>query len=185
MENRERYILLGSMVVLAAVSTVCLTSCGGSTIPQGATAVKPFDVKRYAGKWYEIARLDFKYEKGLNNTTAQYTLNDNGTIEVVNRGYDTAKAKWDEAKGKAKFVDSPEEAKLKVSFFGPFYSGYNVIALDPEYKYALIAGESLKYLWLLSRERTMPENIKQEYLEKARSIGYNTDDLVWVKHDRD
>ena len=121
----------------------------------------------------------------MNNTTAQYTLNDNGTISVLNRGYDTAKAKWDEAKGKAKFVDSPEEAKLKVSFFGPFYSGYNVIAIDPEYRYALVAGESLKYLWLLSRERTMPDNIKHDYLEKARSIGYNTDDLVWVKHDRD
>lgn len=179
----NKRILLGGTLALAAVSLVCLTSCK-STIPKGATPVKPFDVNRYAGKWYEIARLDFKYEKGLNNVTAQYTLNDNGTIKVINRGYDPKKGEWEEAKGKAKFVDDTSEAKLKVSFFGPFFSGYNVIALDADYKYALIAGESLKYLWLLSRETTMPEEIKQEYLHKAEQIGYKTSDLVWVTHDR-
>ena len=183
-EITNKSLLVGGVITLAALSLVCLTSCK-STVPKGASPVKPFDVKRYTGKWYEIARLDFKYEKGLNNTTAQYSLNDNGTIQVVNRGYDTAKNEWDEAKGKAKFVDSKNEAKLKVSFFGPFYSGYNVIALDPEYRYALVAGESLKYLWLLSRETTMPGNIKEIYLQQAKALGYNTDDLVWVKHDRD
>ena len=183
-EITYKSLLVGGVITLAALSLVCLTSCK-STVPKGASPVKPFDVKRYTGKWYEIARLDFKYEKGLNNTTAQYSLNDNGTIQVVNRGYDTAKNEWNEAKGKAKFVDAKNEAKLKVSFFGPFYSGYNVIALDPEYRYALVAGESLKYLWLLSRETTMPHNIKEKYLQQAKALGYNTDDLVWVKHDRD
>ena len=144
----------------------------------------PFDVKRYVGKWYEIARLDFKYEQGLNNVTADYSLKDDGTINVINRGYDYKKEKWEEAKGKAKFVDAKDEARLKVSFFGPFYSGYNVIAIDPNYQYALVAGESLENLWLLSREKSMPENIKQDYLQKAKSIGYNTGDLVWVEHDR-
>ena len=176
-------MLLGGVVAVSALTVVCLTSCG-TTVPNGATPVQPFDVERYAGKWYEIARLDFKYEKGLNNTTADYSLNDDGTIRVVNRGYDTAKNTWKEATGKAKFVGSPNEGKLNVSFFGPFYSGYNVIALDPEYRYALVAGENLKYLWLLSRQTTMPENIKQDYLLKANAIGYNTDKLVWVQHDR-
>ena len=73
---------------------------------------------------------------------------------------------------------------LKVSFFGPFYSGYNVLAIDDEYKYALIAGESTKYLWILSREVNIPEEIKNKYLKIAKEIGYNTDDLVWVEHDK-
>lgn len=176
-------MLISGAAFVAAALVVLLTSCS-SKIPEGAKAVKPFDVKRYAGKWYEIARLDFKYEKGLNNVTADYSLNDDGSIKVVNRGYDAKKDKWEEANGKAKFVDAQDEARLKVSFFGPFYSGYNVIAIDPEYRYALVAGESLKYLWLLSRETQMPENVKQDYLQKAKAIGYNTDDLVWVEHDR-
>ena len=176
----KRYAWVG-IGVLAAASMMLLTSCG-KTIPEGASAVNPFDVKRYVGKWYEIARLDIKQEKGLNNTSAEYSLNDNGTIKVVNRGYNASEKKWEEATGKAKFADSENEARLKVSFFGPFYSGYNVIAIDPNYKYALIAGESLKYLWFLSRETTMPENVKQEYLEKAKSIGYKTEELVWVEH---
>lgn len=180
---KNKHIWIGGAAVLTVASAVLLTSCG-SKIPEGVSAVKPFDVNRYAGKWYEIAHLDFKYEKGLNNTTAHYTLNDDGSIKVVNRGYDVKKAKWDEATGKAKFVDAENEARLKVSFFGPFYSGYNVIAIDPDYQYALVAGESLKYLWLLSRKTTMPETVKQEYLNQAKALGYNTADLVWVQHDK-
>ena len=154
------------------------------TIPDGAIAVKPFDKERYLGKWYEIARLDFKYEKDLNNTTATYSLNDNGTIRVDNRGYNTKKGEWTQAIGKAKFVGEENIAMLKVSFFGPFYSGYNVIAIDDEYRYALIAGESLKYLWILSRDTNIPVEIKNKYLKIAEEIGYNTTDLLWVKHDK-
>lgn len=165
----------------AAVAAVVLISCKETT-PKGVVPVKPFDVKKYMGKWYEIARFDFKYERNLNNTTAQYTLNPNGTVKVVNRGFNYKKNEWEEAVGKAKFVGSPDEARLKVSFFGPFYSGYNVMAIDSDYKYALIAGESLKYLWLLSREKTMPEDVKQEYLEKAKAVGFDTSKLVWVEH---
>lgn len=183
MEINNKYVLIGGVAVLAAASLVLLNSCS-STIPEGASPVEPFDVKRYLGKWHEIARLDFKYEKGLNNTTANYSLNDDGTIRVRNRGYDAKKDRWKEATGKAKFVDEQNVARLKVSFFGPFYSGYNVIAIDPQYQYALVAGESLKYLWLLSRGTSMPENVKQEYLDKAKALGYKTADLVWVEHDR-
>lgn len=179
----NKYLWIGGATALAA-SVILSSSCSKTKIPEGASAVKPFDVNRYLGKWYEIARLDFKYEKGLNNVTAEYSKNDDGSIKVVNRGYDVKKEKWEEANGKAKFVDAENEARLKVSFFGPFYSGYNVIAIDPDYRYALVAGESLDNLWLLSRETSMPETIKQDYLEKAKVIGYNTDNLVWVKHDQ-
>lgn len=158
-----------------------LFSC--SSIPQGAVAIKPFDKNKYLGKWYEIARFDFRFERNMNNTTAEYSLNDNGTIKVVNRGYDYVKKEWKQAEGKAKFAGDPNEARLKVSFFGPFYAAYNVIALDPEYKYALVSGKNLKYLWILAREKTIPESVKQEYVKIAEDIGFKTSDLIWVEHE--
>lgn len=159
-----------------------LFSC--SSIPKGVTAVKPFDKEKYLGKWYEIARFDFRFEKDLNNTTAEYSLNDNGTIRVYNKGYHTIKKTWVDATGKAKFAGDPQTAMLKVSFFGPFYSGYNVIALDKDYTYALVAGASLKYLWFLSRHTEMPEDIKNNYLKTAQELGFNTQNLIWVKHEK-
>ena len=169
-------------LLLIFTSMTGLYSC--ATIPKGAVAVKPFYKEKYLGKWYEIARKDFKFERNLSNTTAEYSLNENGTIKVNNQGYNTIKGEWKQAIGKAKFVGEENTAMLKVSFFGPFYSGYNVLAIDDEYKYALIAGESTKYLWILSREVNIPEEIKDKYLKIAKEIGYNTDDLVWVEHDK-
>jgi apolipoprotein D and lipocalin family protein len=128
--------------------------------------------------------MDFRFERNLNNVTATYTLKDNGSIKVDNRGFDYLTKKWKQAIGKAKFAGSPDEAKLKVSFFGPFYSGYNVIALDDQYKYALIAGQNLKYLWVLSRETTMPESTKQSYLDIAKGLGYDVSALIWTEHDK-
>jgi apolipoprotein D and lipocalin family protein len=176
-KGQNLLIMLGLCGIVTA-----LYSC--STIPKGAVAVKPFDKARYLGKWYEIARLDFKFEKGLNNTTAEYSLNKNGTIRVENKGYDFKKAEWKQAIGKAKFVGKDNVGMLKVSFFGPFYSGYNVIAIDADYRYALVAGESLKYLWILSRETTIPEEVKSRYLKIATEIGYKVSDLVWVEHNK-
>lgn len=167
-------------LLLTGVIMLGLYSC--ATIPAGAEAVKPFDKEKYLGKWYELARLDFKYERDLNNTTAEYSLNENGTIKVDNKGYNTRKGEWDQAVGKAKFIGDDNVAMLKVSFFGPFYSGYNVIAIDESYTYALVAGKNLKYLWILSRETTIPQDIKDHYLTLAGEIGYNTSDLIWVQH---
>lgn len=158
-----------------------LLSC--KTIPDNVLAVQPFDKSRYLGRWYEIARFDFKFEKNLNNTTANYSLNSDGSIKVVNRGYNTVSNKWKEAIGKAKFVDQDTIAMLKVSFFRPFYAGYNVIAIDSEYRYSLVCGNSLKYLWILSREKTIPEDIKTKYLNIAKSLGFETEKLLWIKHD--
>lgn len=168
-------------LLLTGVFMSVLYSC--ATIPAGAGAVKPFDKAKYLGKWYEIARIDFKYERDLNNTTAEYSLNENGTIKVDNKGYNTKKQECEQAIGKAKFVGDDTVAMLKVSFFGPFYSGYNVIAIDESYTYALVAGKNLKYLWILGRETTIPQDIKDQYLKLAEEIGYNTADLIWVQHD--
>lgn len=173
--------ILGA-VLLTAVTAVIISSC--KTIPKNAKAVNPFEQEKYLGKWYEIARLDYRFEKNLNNVTATYSLKNNGFIKVDNKGYNYKKNKWEQSIGKAKPAGDAREAKLKVSFFGPFYSGYNVIAIDTEYKYALVAGKNLAYLWLLSREKTMPENIKQDYLNKAKEIGYKVEELVWVQQDK-
>jgi len=159
-----------------------LFSC--STIPKGAEAVKPFDKAKYLGKWFEIARIDFKFERNLNNTTAEYSLNENGTIKVDNKGYNTITGKWLQAIGKAKFVGDDDVAMLKVSFFGPFYSGYNVIAIDPDYQYALVSGKNLKYLWILSRTISIPDEVKNEYLKIAEDIGFNTSELLWIEHNK-
>jgi len=170
------------IAILAIIAFVLLVSC--SSIPKGAVAIKPFDKARYLGTWYEIARMDFRFERNLNNTTANYSLNNDGTIKVVNRGFNYVTNKWSEAIGKAKPRGNGDEAKLKVSFFGPFYGGYNVIALDDQYKYALVAGNNLKYLWILSRETSIPDDVRQEYLEIANKLGFNTSVLIWVEQNK-
>jgi apolipoprotein D and lipocalin family protein len=169
------------MAAMTGIALLSLISC--ASIPRGAVAVKPFDKEKYLGKWYEIARMDFRFERNLKNVTATYSVNKDGTIKVDNQGYDYVVKKSKQALGKAKFAGDPNEARLKVSFFGPFYSGYNVIALDGQYKYALVAGKNLKYLWLLSRETTIPEDIKQSYLKIANDLGYDTSVLLWTEQD--
>lgn len=167
-------------IVLIMSMLLILKSC--TTIPKGVPAVKGFKIDAYMGRWYEIARFDFYFEKNLNNTTAEYSLNEDGSVKVVNKGYNYKKNKEQKIEGKAKFVNNTNEAKLKVSFFGPFYSGYNVIAIDKSYKYALVSGKNFDYLWILSRETTIPDTIKQSYLELADSLGFNTKELIWVEH---
>lgn len=170
-------------IVLGFVGIALLSSCAVG-IPKGAKAVQDFNSKKYLGKWYEIARFDFRFEKNLNNVTATYSMNDNGTIKVNNQGYDYIKKKWKQSIGEAKFVENENVARLKVSFFKPIWAGYNVIDIDEDYKYALVAGNNLDYLWILSREKAIPAEYKQRFLDKAKSIGYNTDQLIWVEHDQ-
>jgi apolipoprotein D and lipocalin family protein len=153
-------------------------------IPRGATAVKNFDAQKYLGKWYEIARFDYRFEKNMNHVTAEYSENPDGSIQVRNKGYDYLKKVWNESIGEAQFVKDATEARLKVSFFKPIWAGYNVIDIDEDYQYALVAGSSLKYLWILSRTTDIPESIRQRFLEKARKIGYHTEELIWVEHDK-
>lgn len=169
-----------SKLALILVGALTMSAC--AKIPKEAVAVKNFEKEKYLGTWYEIARMDFRFEKNLNNTTANYSVNEDGTIKVLNKGYNYVKKEWSEAIGKAKFRGDETVAMLKVSFFGPFYAGYNVIALDSEYTYALVVGKDLGYLWILSREKTIPEAVKLEYLDIAKDLGYKTDDLIWVEH---
>jgi apolipoprotein D and lipocalin family protein len=169
-----------------------LASCGGE-MPQAAkdSVVQSVDAKQYLGTWYEIARLDHSFERGLEQVSANYSLLDDGNIKVVNKGYNAEKKEWKEAIGKAKFVDvanadGSRTGRLKVSFFGPFYGAYNIIALEkykekPSYSYALISGGQ-DYLWILSRTPQMDESVKQDLVEKAKTLGYATDKLIFVKH---
>jgi apolipoprotein D and lipocalin family protein len=169
------------MKILYIVIFSLLTSCTG--IPEGITAVDGFDVNRYQGTWYEIARLDHRFERGLENISATYTLREDGGIDVLNKGWDVKAGEWQEAQGKAYFVEQPDKGRLKVSFFGPFYGGYNIIDLDKkEYAYSMVTGPDRSYLWILSRTRQLPEATLQALLERAKALGFATDQLIFVKH---
>lgn len=175
-------LLLNALII--TVMLFLFLSCAKK--PSKAVPVSNFNVNQYLGTWYELARFDFRFEKDLNNTSANYTLNKKGNVIVLNSGYNYVKNKWQKADGLAKFRGGKNVAALKVSFFGPFYSGYNVIALDEDYQYALIAGKSLDYLWILSRSKEiLPVEIKEKYLKIATEIGYDTSRLIWVEHDKD
>ena len=158
-----------------------LAGCTG--IPQGLDPVKGFDVNRYLGTWYEIARLDHSFERGLNNVTADYTLRSDGGIDVLNKGYDREKGAWKEAEGKAYFLGEKDVGRLKVSFFGPFYGGYNVIALDrEEYSWSVVCGPDLKYFWILARQPQMDSATLKELVGFAAARGFDTDGLIVVDH---
>ena len=172
--------ILGLLLV-GAVGMVGL-GCAGASHPYKGVA--GFESAKYLGKWYEIARLDFRFERGLNNTTAEYALRTDGKISVLNKGYNVKKSKWNSATGKARFRGTDSVGELEVSFFGPFYAQYNVIALDSAYQYALVAGKTTDYLWILSRTRTIPPDIRREYLGIAEQFHFDTTKLVWVEHDK-
>lgn len=158
-----------------------LNSCK-TGMPKGAKVVKDFDSKKYLGKWYEIARMDFAFEKGLTHCTAEYSLKEDGTIKVVNRGYKAKYGKWKESVGEARFIEDEKTGRLKVSFFKPIWAAYNILTIDDDYNYALIAGNNLDYLWILSRKPEIPSDIKDKYMDIAKGLGYKTDKLVWPSH---
>ena len=162
-------------------SLMGLTGCLG--YPDDITPVKGFDVNRYLGTWYEIARLDHSFERGLTKVTADYSLRDDGGLQVINRGYSEVNKEWQEAAGKAYFVRGKDEAYLKVSFFGPFYASYVVFELDEEYQFAFVTSSSTSYLWLLARTPRISEDLLQQFLSRAGQLGYPVDDLIFVEHD--
>lgn len=167
--------------VLTSVAIVLtLAACKSPTPPKGVEPITGFDASRYLGKWYEIARLENRFERGLEQVTATYGTRSDGGISVLNRGYNPEKNKWSESEGKAYFTGASTTGALKVSFFGPFYGGYNIIALDDNYQYALVSGPNRDYLWILSRTPTIPDTVKLNYLRIASNLGFSTDDLLWV-----
>lgn len=159
-----------------------LAGCTG--IPDGIEPVDNFELEPYLGTWYEIARLDHSFERGLSNVTANYSLRDDGGVAVLNRGYRAGKDEWDEAQGKAYFIGDPGIGRLKVSFFGPFYGAYNIFELGDNYEYSLVAGPDRSYLWILAREARLPQAMLDELLSKAEAAGFDTSELILVEHDR-
>ena len=166
-------------IILVSVSMLLLSGC--VTKPNSIEPVKNFQASKYLGKWYEIARFDNSFEKGMTNVYAEYSLNPNGSIKIVNSGVTPSTGKRSYADGVAKFVENKNTAFLKVSFFRPFYGAYVVFKLDDNYKYAYVAGDNKNYLWLLSRTKTVLESVKQDFIKKAKGLGYDTSKLVWVK----
>jgi apolipoprotein D and lipocalin family protein len=163
-----------------------LLALGGcsTTVPEGITAVTGFDATRYAGTWFEIARLDHSFERGLDNVSARYTLKPDGSVQVINRGFNREKNAWKEAEGLAKFTGSPSTASLKVSFFGPFYGGYHVVALDAAYRWAMVVGADRSYVWILARDKQLPADIRAQLLAKAQALGIAVEQLIWVDQSR-
>ncbi|CAI1666935.1 Outer membrane lipoprotein blc precursor [Serratia quinivorans] len=164
-------------VMLSAVLSV---ACSVSP-PKDVKVVSHFDSQRYLGTWYEIARLDHRFERGLEQVTANYSPREDGGLRVINRGFNPQKQQWQESTGKAYFIDSPQVAALKVSFFGPFYGGYNVIELDADYRYALVCGPNRDYLWILSRTPELDAATRDRLLQTAKNNGFDIDKLIWVK----
>ena len=164
------------------VFIVLIMIFGGCTgIPPNVTPVTNFKLDRYLGKWYEIARFDHSFEKGLSHTSAEYSLREDGGVRVLNRGYRADKKEWKDAEGKAYFVDATDVGYLKVSFFGPFYGSYIVCELDHEnYQYALVCGPDTSYLWILARTPQLNEETKQRLVAKAAALGFDTTQLIYV-----
>ena len=159
---------------------LCLTAC--VSLPDGIKPVSQFDLERYLGKWYEVARLDHSFERGLEQVSAEYSLRDDGGVVVRNRGYSTSKSQWKEALGKAYFVEGADTGYLKVSFFGPFYGAYIVYQLDQQdYQYSFVSGPDRSYLWFLSRTPQVSEELKQQFVKSATELGFDSSELIWVK----
>jgi len=160
-----------------------LTACTGK--PDGVVAVKDFELDRYLGKWYEIARLDHSFERGLSNITAEYSLRDDGGVKVINSGFSKEDNEWQQAEGKAFFVDETDSGYLKVSFFGPFYGSYIVFELEKkDYQYAFVSGPDTSYLWLLARTPQVDEKVIAQFVKRSQELGFDTSKLIYVEHDK-
>ncbi len=167
-------------VIATLLLSLLLSGCLG--MPEKVTPVTNFDLPRYLGKWYEIARLDHSFERGLTQVSAEYSLREDGGVKVINRGFNADKGEWDQAEGKAFFVGDTDEGYLKVSFFGPFYGSYVVFELDQQdYQYAFVSGPDLSYLWLLSRKPVPEPAVIERFKDQAAQLGFNTEELILVE----
>ena len=138
------------------------------------------ELKKYLGKWYEIAHLPARFQEGCTDTTATYTLSEDGSISVLNECIRNGKVK--QAKGKAKVVDKTSGAKLKVTFFWPFYGDYWIINLGKDYEYAVVGTPNRKYLWILSRTPQIDDKLFSQLIESAKSKGFDVNNLIKTSH---
>ena len=176
--NHNSWILPGYLFLCLTISG-CFTPKELST--ESIPAVKDFDLNRYLGTWYEVARLPHSFERGLDRVTAAYELQDDGTIKVLNKGFNTSKGEWKEAIGKAYIPDTSAGALLKVSFFWIFYADYKVIVLDSaNYSYSMVTSSSKKFLWILSRSPQLERPVYDELVRKAGGWGFNISELYKV-----
>ncbi len=171
-----RSLKFAFLSLLSVTLAACSTTLSSDVVP-----VSNFQADRYLGKWYEVARIDNRFERGLSKVTAEYLRRDDGGIRVVNRGFDAEDNQWEEAIGKAFFVDGTDKGHLKVSFFGPFYGPYVVFELDENYQYSFVTNHNKKYLWLLSRTPTVKDDVKAKFDNKINDMGFETDKLIWVE----
>jgi len=154
-----------------------MTGCEEKKPPK-VTPVEHFKLNEYLGTWYEIVRLEHRFEKGMEAISATYSMREDGGVKVLNKGYKTQEKEWSEAEGKAYFVKSPNEGFLKVSFFGPFYGSY--IVMDTDYEtYTMISGPDLSYFWILSRKPTLDETTLKRLLAQAKEAGFDTSKLIY------
>ena len=162
------------------VLLILLSGCTGK--PDNIKPVENFQSEKYLGTWYEIARIDHRFERGLTQVTANYSMREDGGIKVVNRGYSAAKNTWSESVGKAYFVNKADQGYLKVSFFGPFYGSYIIFELDQEnYQYALVGGPDYSYFWLLSRTPKIDAEMQKRLIDQAVSLGYDRSKIMLVE----
>lgn len=158
---------------------VCMTA---SSQQIDNSTITMFDLNRYLGKWYEVARYDHAFERGLVGTTAEYSLLDDGKIKVLNSGYlNTLDGTYQQSVGKAKPNKNGKAGQLRVSFFGPFYSDYYILDLAPDYSYSVVGSSSPKYLWILSRTPHLNSKVQSEILTNLQQRGYDTQKLIWVE----
>jgi apolipoprotein D and lipocalin family protein len=178
----------GAMTRRASHFSLLMTidaALGSVGVPESVEPVRGFELDRDLGIWYEIARLDHRFERRLEDISATYALREDGSITVRNRGFDVAEGDWREALGRARPIGDPDVASPKVSFFGLFYRGYHVIAVDQEaYRYALMGGPDRDFLWILAREKAFATERKQALLAFAHGSGYDVNALIWVPHSR-
>lgn len=164
---------------LAIIFSFLLLLSACTNVPNGIEPVPQVDINRYLGKWYEIARLDHSFERGLSKVTADYRLREDGGIDVLNRGWSTEKSAWKEAEGVAYRVGE-SNGHLKVSFFGPFYGAYVVFELGEDYEYSFVTGPNRKYLWLLSRTPEVTNELFSRFKQIAVEKGFDLTELVLV-----
>lgn len=184
MMKRRTPCVHGCALALSLAVPALMTGCASIDPPPGITGVASFDLAHYQGRWYEIARLDHRFERGMTDVSAMYHAQPDGSVRVVNRGFDPSTGQWREAVGKALFTGMPTTGSLKVSFFGPFYGGYHVAALDEAYRWALVVGPDRGYCWILARDKQLDPALRDAIVVHAKALGIDTSALIWVAHGR-